>query len=94
MAEATNQSEDGEETAADGSRINPVTAAALFGGTMAVAAGAYFGTRALARKNRQQDGRPLNSVLATAITACDLAHPKAGAERVTSEPKVRIPDRS
>jgi len=56
--------------------INPVMAAALVGGGFAAAAGAYFGTRALARKNREKDGRPLNSVLATAITACDLAHSK------------------
>ncbi|MBA3676208.1 MAG: hypothetical protein H0W74_02235 [Sphingosinicella sp.] len=57
-------------------RLAPVAAAALFGGTMAAAAGAYFGTRALARRNREQNGRPINSVMATAITACDLAHDK------------------
>lgn len=63
------------------SRITPVTAAALFGGTVAAAAGAYFGTRALARRNRPPDGRPLNSVMATAITACDLAHGKQPPEK-------------
>jgi hypothetical protein len=56
--------------------FNALTAAALFGGAVTAAAGAYFGTRALARKNREKDGRPLNSVMAAAITACDLAHPK------------------
>jgi hypothetical protein len=61
-------------------RLTPVAAAALFGGTMAAAAGAYFGTRAIARRNREQNGRPLNSVMATAITACDLAHDKPPAE--------------
>ncbi|HWH22659.1 MAG TPA: hypothetical protein VNT25_05130 [Allosphingosinicella sp.] len=61
-------------------KVSPVAAAALFGGTVAAAAGAYFGTRALARKNREKDGRPINSVMATAITACDLAHSKAEEE--------------
>ena len=60
------------------SRINPIMAAAVVGGGVAAAAGAYFGTRALARKNRENDGRPLNSVMAAAITACDLAHSKEG----------------
>ncbi|HEY0627008.1 MAG TPA: hypothetical protein VGD10_09775 [Allosphingosinicella sp.] len=60
-------------------RMNPIVTAALLGGGVAAAAGAYFGTRALARKNKEQNGRPLNSVLATAITACDLAHDKEAA---------------
>lgn len=64
--------------------INPIVAAAFFGGTVAAAAGAYFGTRALARKNREENGRPLNAVMATAITACDLAHDKEPA--VATEP--------
>jgi len=71
--------------------FKPLTAAALFGGAMAATAGAYFGTRALARKNREKDGRPINSVLATAITACDLAHEKgdgaAAQAPETSEPE-------
>ena len=57
-------------------RLSPVLTAALFGGTMAAAASAYFGTRALARKNREKNGKPLNSVMAAAITACDVAHSK------------------
>ena len=69
-------------------RINPYMAAALVGGGLAASAGAWFGTRALARKNRS-DGRPLNSVMATAITACDLAHAKPPTEpKVTTEPRV------
>ena len=68
--------------------FRPLTAAALFGGAMAAGAGAYFGTRALARKNREKDGRPINSVMATAITACDLAHDKeSGAGIDPSEPE-------
>ncbi|HWH18427.1 MAG TPA: hypothetical protein VNT77_08870 [Allosphingosinicella sp.] len=70
-------------------RLNPIMAAALVGGTMAAAAGAYFGTRAIARRNRGEDGRPLNSVMATAITACDLSHKKKASEPpAPTEPKV------
>ena len=76
--------DDPDEAVADSSRINPATAAALLGGTVAAAAGAYFGTRALARKNREKDGRPLNSVMAAAITACDLAHTKESREPPTA----------
>jgi hypothetical protein len=69
-------------------RLNPIMAAALFGGTVAAAAGAYFGTRALARKNRAKDGRPLNSVMAAAITACDLAHTKDVEPATATEPRI------
>ena len=58
------------------SGFNPLTAAALVGGAVAAGAGAYLGTRALARRNREKDGRPINSVMATAITASDLAQDK------------------
>lgn len=57
-------------------RLNPIVKAALLSGGVAVAAGAYFGTRSLARRNREKDGRPINSVMAAAITACDLSHEK------------------
>jgi hypothetical protein len=67
-------------------RLNPIMAAALVGGTVAAAAGAYFGTRALARRNHEKDGRPLNSVMATAITACDLAHSKNVEPATATEP--------
>jgi hypothetical protein len=46
--------------------------AALIGGAVAAGAGAYIGTRALARRNGAGNGQPLNSVMETAITACDL----------------------
>ena len=68
------------------SGFNPLTAAALVGGAVAAGAGAYLGTRALARRNREKDGRPINSVMAAAITACDLAHEKEPA--VATEPAV------
>ena len=58
-----------------GNRINPFMAAALLGSGIAAAAGAWFGTRALARRNCE-NGRPLNSVMAAAITACEVAHEK------------------
>jgi hypothetical protein len=71
------------------SGFNPLTAAALVGGAVAAGAGAYLGTRALARKNRAKDGRPINSVMATAITATDLAQDKEPvvAPAPRSEPK-------
>ena len=72
-------------------RFNPLTAAALVGGAVAAGAGAYVGTRALARRNREKDGRPINSVMAAAITACDLAQdkePAAAEPALPTEPKV------
>lgn len=68
------------------SGFNPLTAAALVGGAVAAGAGAYLGTRALARRNREKDGRPINSVMATAITACDLAHDKEPAAATPPTP--------
>lgn len=59
-------------SAAGGSQWNPLTAAALVGGAVAATAGAYLGAKALARRNAGKDGR-INSVLCTAITACDVA---------------------
>lgn len=47
--------------------------AALIGGAVAAGAGAFVGTRALARRNGAKEGRPLNSVMETAITATDLS---------------------
>jgi hypothetical protein len=61
------------EDVAGGVLSNPVTAAAIVGGLIAAGAGAYLGTRALARRNAK-DGKPVNSVMANAITACDVAH--------------------
>src|SRR3546814_9641889 len=80
------------ELVAGGAQWSPVATAALVGGAIAATAGAYFGTRALARRNARNDGKPLNSVMANAITACDLAHhkeaePEPGASH---EPAVAI----
>ncbi|HEV2747552.1 MAG TPA: hypothetical protein VGW34_09680 [Allosphingosinicella sp.] len=98
-AEGRAESSDGSEAefVAGGSQWHPMTAAALVGGAIAATAGAYLGTRALARRNASADGRKLNSVMATAITACDLAGKQSTAETeppvakeptVPSEPKV------
>ena len=81
--------EPGEHAA--GFTLHPLKAAALVGGALAAGAGAFLGTRALARRNVGSDGRKLNSVMATAITACDLAQkqPATAAEpAVAPEPKV------
>ncbi|MEO6635091.1 MAG: hypothetical protein ABIW83_09025, partial [Allosphingosinicella sp.] len=52
---------------------NPFTAAAIAGGAAAAAAGAVYGAMALARRNGARDGRPVNQVLAAAITATEAA---------------------
>lgn len=51
--------------------------AALIGGAVAAGAGAFIGTRALARRNGARDGQPLSSVMETAITASDLSATQA-----------------
>lgn len=53
--------------------FNTKTAAALFGGAVVATAGAYFGARAVARRNRARNEEPVNSVMATAITAYDVS---------------------
>ena len=60
------------ELVAGGSQWNPLTAAALVGGAVAATAGVYMGTRALARRNGAREGKQVNSVMAAAITACDV----------------------
>lgn len=79
------------EFVAGGAQWHPMKAAALVGGAIAAGAGAYLGTRALARRNASSDGRKLNSVMATAITACDLAQKQPATEAepaVAPEPRV------
>jgi hypothetical protein len=51
----------------------PFTAAAIVGGAAAATAGAVFGARALARRNGAGEGKPINQVLAAAITATEAA---------------------
>lgn len=52
---------------------NPFAAAAIAGGAAAAAAGAVLGARALARRNGAREGKPVNQVLAAAITAAEAA---------------------
>jgi hypothetical protein len=52
----------------------PFTAAAIVGGAAAATAGAFLGARALARRNGGGEGKPVNAVLQSAITACEAAH--------------------
>jgi hypothetical protein len=73
---------------AGGAQWNPVATAALVGGALAASAGAYFGTRAIARRNARIDGKPVNSVMANAITACDVAHKKA--PFAMKEPPIKV----
>ena len=72
------------EAVAGGSQWHPLTTAAMIGGALAAGAGAYIGTRALARRNGAKDGK-VSSVMATAITACDLAQEKKGREPSAAE---------
>jgi hypothetical protein len=51
----------------------PFAAAAIAGGAAAAAAGAVMGARALARRNGARAGKPVNPVLAAAITATEAA---------------------
>jgi hypothetical protein len=62
------------EYVAGGAMAHPLATAAIFGGVLAAGAGAYLGTRALGRRNGASEGRPVSSVMANAITACDLEH--------------------
>ena len=59
------------EDVAGGLLSNPVTTATIVGGILAAGAGAYLGTRALGRRN-SKEGKPVNSVMANAITASDV----------------------
>ncbi|MGZ8284767.1 MAG: hypothetical protein ACXW27_06905 [Allosphingosinicella sp.] len=51
----------------------PLTAAAIAGGAAAAVAGTVLGARALARRNGAREGKPVNQVLAAAITATEAA---------------------
>ena len=81
------------ELVAGGAQWSPLATAAVVGGALAATAGAYFGTRALAKRNARGDGKPVNSVMANAITACAVAHkqkeaPPAKEPPVAAEPKI------
>jgi hypothetical protein len=77
------------EAVAGGSQWHPLTTAAVIGGALAATAGAYLGTRALARRNAK-DGK-LSSIMATAITACDLAQRRSHNEPSAAEIVVAPP---
>lgn len=52
---------------------SPLAAVAIAGGAAAAVAGTVLGARALARRNGARAGRPVNQVLAAAITATEAA---------------------
>ena len=81
------------EAVAGGSQWHPLTTAAVIGGALAATAGAVIGTRALARRNGAKDGK-VSSVMATAMTACDLAQKKNGTEPSAAEIVVNDPNKS
>jgi hypothetical protein len=78
------QDEEGKSAAlklAEEIQRRPLAAAVIAGGAAAAAAGAVLGARALARRNGARAGKPVNQVLAAAITACEAAaacHPDGG----------------
>ena len=61
----------------------PIAAAAIVGGAAAIGAGAFYGGRALARRNANRTGKPMNAVMETAITACELGDAVAARKAVT-----------
>ena len=81
------------EAVAGGSQWHPLTTAAVIGGALAATAGAVIGTRALARRNGAKDGK-VSSVMATAMTACDLAQKKKGAEPSAGEIIIDDPNKT
>lgn len=62
-------------------RRRPLATAAIAGGAAVAATGAYVGARALARRN----GKPINAILATAVTACEAAA-AAGEDSAAEDP--------
>jgi hypothetical protein len=77
------------EAVAGGSQWHPLTTAAVIGGAIAATAGAYIGTRALARRNGK-DGK-VSSIMATAITATDLAQKKESGQPSASDIQIDSP---
>ena len=78
------------EAVAGGSQWHPLTTAAVIGGAIAATAGAYIGTRALARRNCGKDGK-VSSVMAAAITATDLAQKKGSGDPSAEDIKIERP---
>ena len=61
---------------------NHALTAALLGGAVGAAAGAagIWSARAIARRNGASPEHPINAVLKTAATACELSHSPAARE--------------
>ena len=78
------------EAVVGGTGWHPLAAAAVVGGALAATAGAYLGTRALARRNGAKDGK-VSAVMAAAMTACDLAQDKSANEPSAAEIQVGNP---
>jgi hypothetical protein len=66
---------------------SPLTAAAIAGGAAAAVAGTVLGARALARRNGARAGKPVNQVLAAAITATEVAAACQQAPDSTTRPE-------
>ena len=81
------------EAVVGGSGWHPLTAAAVVGGALAATAGAYLGTRALARRNGAKDGK-VSAVMATAMTALDVGQRKGknepSAEEIVIAPPAKL----
>jgi len=66
----------------------PFTAAAIAGGAAAAAAAGYMGARALARRNGAEDGKPLNQVLKSAITARECNSAPVATDTAEPDPEI------
>jgi hypothetical protein len=80
------------EAVVAGVQRHPLTRAAIVGGAIAAGAGAYLGTRAMARRSSGRRDGKVNSVMAAAITACDVAnkpHQEPTAEEIVITPPIR-----
>ncbi|HLL59752.1 MAG TPA: hypothetical protein VK391_07680 [Allosphingosinicella sp.] len=60
------------EAVIGGVQRHALARAAIVGGAIAAGAGAYLGTRAMARRSSGRRDGKVNSVMAAAITACDV----------------------
>ena len=72
-------------------RNHALTAALIGGAAAATAAGAMWSARTIARRNGAADGKPLNAVMKTAATACELAHGPAAWEGADAVDRERRP---
>jgi hypothetical protein len=70
---------------------NHALTAALLGGAVGAAAGAgaMWSARAIANRNGGHEGRPINAVLKTAATACELAHGPAACDEADPDVSAR-----